>query len=268
MVKVAHNARSDSRPDPIPRTNVLGVGVSAVNIPRAVAEIERHIRDRLPGYVCVTGAHGVMECQRDEGLRQIHNRASLVTPDGMPLVWLSRWHGAREVSRVYGPDLMLAFCERSVGKGYRHYFYGGAEGVPERLADRLCRRFPGLVVAGTYSPPFRALSDAEDAALVERVNAARPDLVWVGLSTPKQERWMAAHRAKLEAPMLIGVGAAFDFHAGLKPQAPRWIQRSGFEWLFRTLSEPRRLGRRYAYIVPMFSLLVLSQEIGVRRRQL
>jgi N-acetylglucosaminyldiphosphoundecaprenol N-acetyl-beta-D-mannosaminyltransferase len=186
----------------------------------------------------------------------------------MPLVWLSRWHGAREVSRVYGPDLMLAFCERSVGKGYRHYFYGGAEGVPERLADRLCRRFPGLVVAGTYSPPFRALSDAEDAALVERVNAARPDLVWVGLSTPKQERWMAAHRAKLEAPMLIGVGAAFDFHAGLKPQAPRWIQRSGFEWLFRTLSEPRRLGRRYAYIVPMFSLLVLSQEIGVRRRQL
>lgn len=258
----------DPAPATLPRTNVLGVGVSAVNIPRAVAEIERHIRGRMPGYVCVTGAHGVMECQRDERLRRIHNDASLVTPDGMPLVWLSRWHGARDVSRVYGPDLMLAFCERSVGQGYRHYFFGGAEGVPERLADSLGQRFPGLVVAGTYSPPFRPLSEIENAALVDRINGARPDVVWVGLSTPKQERWMAEHRPKLDAPMLIGVGAAFDFHAGLKTQAPRWIQRSGFEWLFRMLSEPRRLARRYAYVVPMFSLLVLSQEMRVRRWQL
>lgn len=253
---------------PIRRTNVLGVGVSNLNIPLAVAEIDRLIERHQPGYVCVTGAHGVMECQSDEALREIHNRAALVTPDGMPLVWLSRWEGAKFVSRVYGPDLMLAVCESSVGRRHRHFFFGGAEGIPELLARRLEARFPGLVVAGCYSPPFKPPTEAEDRAIVERINAARPDVVWVGLSTPKQERWMAAHRSRLDAPVLIGVGAAFDFHAGVKSQAPRWIQRSGFEWLFRLLSEPRRLGQRYAYIVPMFVLLVLLQKLGLRRREL
>jgi len=253
---------------PIARTNVLGVGVSAVNIPRAVAEIERHIRGQRRGYVCVTGAHGVMECQGDEALRRIHNAAAMVTPDGMPLVWLSRLHGAQGVTRVYGPDLMLAVCAASRAQGFRHFFFGGAEGIPERLSDRLRARFPGLEVVGTVSPPFRPLTEEEDRVLVERINAARPDIVWVGLSTPKQERWMASHRDRLDAPMLIGVGAAFDFHAGVKKQAPVWIQHSGFEWLFRMLTEPRRLARRYAYIVPMFSLLVLSQQLGMRRWQL
>lgn len=255
-------------PSPIARTNVLGVGVSAINIPLAIAEIDRLIRARQTGYVCVSGAHGVMECQGDEALREIHNRAALVTPDGMPLVWLSRWHGAKFVSRVYGPDLMLAFCGHSVAQGYRHFFFGGAEGIPELLASRLEGRFPGLAVAGCYSPPFKPPTEAEDRAIVERINAARPDVVWVGLSTPKQERWMAAHRSRLEAPVLIGVGAAFDFHAGVKPQAPRWVQRGGLEWLFRLLSEPRRLGPRYAYIVPMFVLLVLLQKLGLRRQAL
>lgn len=253
---------------PVRRTNVLGVGVSAVDISLAVAEIDRLIRARDASYVCVSGAHGVMECQGDEALRAIHNRAALVTPDGMPLVWLSRWHGAKHVSRVYGPDLMLALCGHSVAQGYRHFFFGGADGIPEQLAQRLTARFPGLIVAGTYSPPFRPPTEAEDRAIVERINATRPDVVWVGLSTPKQERWMAAHRDRLDAPVLIGVGAAFDFHAGVKSQAPRWIQRSGLEWLFRLLSEPRRLGRRYAYIVPMFLLLVILQETGLRRKQL
>ena len=252
----------------IARTNVLGVGVSAVNMTLAIAQIDRLIGASKPSYVCISGAHGVMECQHDERLRQIHNRASLVTPDGMPLVWLSRWHGAKQVSRVYGPDLMLAFCEHSVKKGYRHFFFGGAEGVPERLAERLGARFPGLIVAGGYSPPFRELTEEEDRALVERIDAARPDIVWVGLSTPKQERWMAAHRDRLRATVLIGVGAAFDFHAGMKPQAPRWMQRSGLEWLFRLSSEPGRLWRRYAYVVPMFLWLVLLQELGLRRRPL
>jgi len=252
----------------IARTNVLGVGVSAVNMPLAIAQIDRLIGASEASYVCISGAHGVMECQRDERLRQIHNRAALVTPDGMPLVWLSRWHGAKHVSRVYGPDLMLAFCEHSLEKGYRHFFFGGAEGVPERLAKRLETRFPGLIVAGAYFPPFRDLTEEEDRAIVERINAARPDIVWVGLSTPKQERWMATHRERFQATVLIGVGAAFDFHAGVKPQAPRWMQRSGLEWLFRVSSEPRRLGRRYAYVVPMFIWLVLLQEIGLRRRPL
>lgn len=253
---------------PIVRTNVLGVGVSAVNIPMAVAEMERWIVADARQYVCVSGAHGVMESQRDETLRAIHNRAGMVTPDGMPLVWMSRLHGAKHVSRVYGPDLMLAFLEQSAGKGYRHFFYGGAEGVPERLAQTLRARFPDLIVAGTYSPPFRALDPDEQRGIAERINAVRPDVVWVGLSTPKQEYWMAANRAHLDAPVLMGVGAAFDFHAGLKPQAPLWMQRNGLEWLFRLATEPKRLWRRYAYIVPMFSLLVLLQELGLRRRPL
>jgi len=252
----------------IDRTNVLGVGVSAINIPMAVATIERWIADSARQYVCVSGAHGVMECQGDEELRTIHNRAGLVTPDGMPLVWLSRLHGARHVSRVYGPDLMLALCERSPSKGYRHFFYGGAEGVPERLARSLHERFPGLIVAGTYSPPFRALTQEEERAIAAQIDAAKPDIVWVGLSTPKQERWMAVNRERLVAPVLIGVGAAFDFHAGLKSQAPRWMQHSGLEWLFRLVTEPRRLWRRYAYIVPIFLLFVMLQELGLRRRPL
>jgi N-acetylglucosaminyldiphosphoundecaprenol N-acetyl-beta-D-mannosaminyltransferase len=198
-------------------------------------------------YVCVTGVHGVMESQRDPELRRIHNAAGLVTPDGMPLVWLARRAGFRHVGRVYGPDLLLACCHASVARGYRHFFYGGNPGVAQRLSDRLVRRFPGLRVVGTYSPPYRPAGAAERDEVVQQINASGADIVWVGLSTPKQERWMDAHRTRLVAPVLIGVGAAFDFHAGIKRQAPRWMQQSGLEWLFRLGQEPRRLWRRYSY---------------------
>jgi N-acetylglucosaminyldiphosphoundecaprenol N-acetyl-beta-D-mannosaminyltransferase len=211
-------------------------------------------------YVCVTGVHGVMESQRDASLRQIHNAAGLVTPDGMPLVWLSRWRGFRNTTRVYGPDLMLAVCERSLAAGYRHFFYGGDEGVSERLVRRLEKRFPGLIVAGTYSPPFRPMTPEEGEDVVRRINDAKPDIVWVGLSTPKQERWMAEFVNRLTASVLIGVGAAFDFNAGVKRQAPLWMQRSGLEWLFRLASEPRRLGRRYLVNNPSFVWLTLLQS--------
>jgi N-acetylglucosaminyldiphosphoundecaprenol N-acetyl-beta-D-mannosaminyltransferase len=249
----------------VPRANILGVGVSALNMAMALEIIEGWIERREPHYVCVTGVHGVMESQRDGELRRIHNRAGLVTPDGMPLVWLSRLQGFHHVERVYGPDLMLALCERSAAKGYRHFFYGGAEGVPEQLASVLQKRFPGLQVAGTFSPPFRSLTADEDDRIVQMINAAAPDIVWVGLSTPKQERWMAGHRERLTAPVLIGVGAAFDFLTGRKPQAPHWMQRAGLEWLFRLLTEPRRLWRRYLYHNPRFVLLVLLQLLGLRR---
>jgi N-acetylglucosaminyldiphosphoundecaprenol N-acetyl-beta-D-mannosaminyltransferase len=209
--------------------------------------------------VCVTGVHGVMESQRDESLRRIHNAAGLVTPDGMPLVWISRWRGFRNTTRVYGPDLMLAVCERSMATGYRHFFYGGHDGVPEKLARRLERRFPGLTVAGTYSPPFRKLTPDERKAVVQRINDTKPDIVWVGLSTPTQERWMAEHVNELTASVLLGVGAAFDFHAGLKRQAPQWMRQNGLEWLFRLLNEPRRLGRRYLVNNPQFIWLMLLQ---------
>jgi len=245
----------------IPRANILGVGVSAINMPIAVVTIEDWISRREPNYVCVTGVHGVMESRRDPELREIHNRAGLVTPDGMPLVWLARLMGYHGVERVYGPDLMLAVCERSVACGWRHFLYGGAPGVPELLGRKLGARFPGLEIAGMYSPPFRALSAAEDREATERINDSGADIVWVGLSTPKQEGWMAAHREALKAPVLIGCGAAFDFHAGIKAQAPRWVQRSGLEWLFRLLCEPRRLGPRYLVNNPLFIGLVIRQLI-------
>jgi N-acetylglucosaminyldiphosphoundecaprenol N-acetyl-beta-D-mannosaminyltransferase len=247
------------------RVNILGVRVSALNMAQALSIIDEWIARRQRHYVCVSGVHGLMESQRDEGLRRIHNDAGLVTPDGMPLVWLSRLHGRGHVERVYGPDLMLALCEHSLSKGYKHFFYGGGEGVPERLAHSLRRRFPGLRVAGGYSPPFRPLSGAEEEQIVEAIDEADPDVVWVGLSTPKQERWMAEHLGRLAAPVLIGVGAAFDFHSGLKKQAPRWMQRSGLEWLFRLATEPRRLGRRYLVNNPLFVLLVLQQAFGLKR---
>jgi N-acetylglucosaminyldiphosphoundecaprenol N-acetyl-beta-D-mannosaminyltransferase len=245
------------------RINVLGVGISAVTMRTALAQIERWIASGERRYVCVTGVHGVMESQADPTLRDIHNAAGMVTPDGMPLVWLSRFWGHPEVERVYGPDLMLACCAASVRPRYRHFFYGGGPGVPEKLAARLTARFPGLVVAGTWSPPFHELTESEAAEVVQRIAAARPDILWVGLSTPKQERWMARFVGRMPVPVMIGVGAAFDMHAGLKRQAPRWIQRSGFEWLFRMATEPRRLWRRYLVNNPRFVWQVLLQWSGV-----
>ncbi|MGH7558403.1 MAG: WecB/TagA/CpsF family glycosyltransferase [Gemmatimonadota bacterium] len=248
-----------------PRVPILGVHVSAIDIPTALATIEEWIAVGHRDYVCVSGVHGVMESSRDPALLDIHNAAGLVTPDGMPLVWICHWRGHPEVQRVYGPDLMLRLCERSEGQGYRHFLYGGAEGVADLLAERLKERFPGLEIVGTFCPPFRPLTPDEDAEVVERIRTSRPHVVWVGLSTPKQERWMHAHVDLLEGPVLIGVGAAFDFHAGLKRQAPGWMQRTGLEWLFRLLSEPRRLGRRYLVNNPLFIWSVLREQFASPR---
>jgi N-acetylglucosaminyldiphosphoundecaprenol N-acetyl-beta-D-mannosaminyltransferase len=242
-----------------PAIDVLGVRVNVLDLDRTLDIFDRWITEGHREYVCVTGVHGVMESRRDERLRQIHNEAGLVTPDGMPLVWWARSQGWRYARRVYGPDLLLACCERSITAGYRHFFYGGGDGVADLLARRLSRRFPGLCIAGTYTPPFRPLTPEEDDEVVARINEAAPDIVWVGLSTPKQEHWMAEHAGRLDVPVLIGVGAAFDFHAGLKPQAPRWMQQSGLEWLFRLGTEPRRLWKRYLMNNPGFVWLALQE---------
>jgi N-acetylglucosaminyldiphosphoundecaprenol N-acetyl-beta-D-mannosaminyltransferase len=249
----------------VPTVNVLGVRISAVNMELALATLDCWIAERTPHYVCLRDVHGVILSQDDAELRAIHNRAGLVTPDGMPLVWLSKLHGHRHVERVYGPDLMLALCAHSPARGYRHFLYGSSDAVLEKLRANLTARFPGLAIVGSYSPPFRPLTQAEDDAVVEMLNAAAPDIVWVGLSTPKQERWMAAHLDRLQAPALIGVGAAFDFHAGTKPQAPRWMQRSGLEWLFRLATEPARLWKRYLVYSPRFVYLTALQLSGLRR---
>ena len=242
-----------------PRVDVLGVHVSTVDLPAAVAEISRWREMGERHYVCVTGVHGVMESQRDEDLREIHNRSGLTTPDGMPMVWSGRYAGVKATDRVYGPDLMLELCEKAAQEGWLSYFYGGREGVADVLARRLTDRFPGLEVAGTYCPPFRPLTADEDDEIVDRINASGADLVWVGLSTPKQERWMASHMHRLNAFALLGVGAAFDFHAGTVRQAPRWVQRSGLEWAFRLSQDPGRLWRRYLHNNPRFVMNIVRR---------
>lgn len=242
------------------RVDVLGVQVSAVDPDLALELISSWVDTRTRSYVCVTGVHGVMESQGDPALTQVHNGSGLTVPDGMPLVWCCHRAGLTDTRRVYGPDLMLAVLERAAERGWSSYFYGGAEGVPELLGERLSERFPGLLVAGTFSPPFRPLTEAEDADVVQRIQDSGADLVWVGLSTPKQERWMVAHRDRLDAPVLLGVGAAFDFHTGRVRQAPAWMQQRGLEWLFRLLVEPRRLWRRYLSNNPRFVMAIMRQR--------
>lgn len=250
--------------DCISRIDVLGVDISAINMTMAVDEITRWIETRESHYVCVTGVHGVMEAQRDPELLAIHNASGLTTPDGMPMVWAGRWAGASWMGRVYGPELMLLVLERAAERGWKSFLYGGNDGVPELVAARLTERFPTLKIVGTYSPPFRPLTSAEEDEVVARINASGADLVWVGLSTPKQERWMAAHARRLDAPMLAGVGAAFDFHAGLVPQAPAWMQKRGLEWFYRLTKEPRRLWKRYLRNNPAFLVRILARPPRLR----
>ncbi|OAH09616.1 WecB/TagA/CpsF family glycosyltransferase [Streptomyces jeddahensis] len=251
-----------------PRVDVLGVGISAVDPDTALDEIAHWVETRRRTYVCVTGVHGVMECRRDPVLRRIHNSSGLTVPDGMPMVWAGRRAGATWMRRVYGPDLMLAVLERAAEEGWSSFLYGGAEGVPELLGERLVGRIPGLKIVGAYSPPYRPLTAEESAAAVATINDSGADLVWVGLSTPKQELWMGEHRDRLDAPVLLGVGAAFDFHAGLKPQAPAWMQQRGLEWAYRLAKEPRRLWRRYLRNNPAYLARVALRPPRLQERAL
>ncbi len=245
---------------PVARYNVLGVSVSALTLQQARDLVVGVRGQQRKGYICLGTAHGLTEARRDPELRRIYNAAWLTTPDGMPLVWL----GPRGVERVYGPDLMLAVCDAGLATGLRHYLCGGVPGVAEELGRRLRARFPGIEIVGTFTPPFRELDATETTALQADVARTRPDVIWVGLSSPKQEKFMARHWRALDAGVLIGVGAAFDFHSGRVRQAPRWIQRSGFEWLFRLGTEPRRLGPRYLKTNPLFALRVLAQKTRLR----
>jgi len=237
--------------------------VDALNMPVALERLSRAIEEGQRGYVCVTGVHGVMEAQSDPEFRSILNRSLMTTPDGMPMVWVGRSQGHQSMSRVYGPDLMLELCRRSAERGYTHFLYGGADGVAEELRAKLERRFPGLRVVGTYTPPFRPLNAGEERDLMERVAELKPDVLWVGLSTPKQERFMNQYFTRLDTRVMIGVGAAFDMHSGRTKQAPRWMQRSGLEWFYRLTQEPRRLFKRYAVNNPRFVFRMLLQSAGV-----
>lgn len=252
----------------IDRINVLGVGLSALNLKSALAEVAAALRDRRQGYICVTGVHGVMEAQSDEAFRRILNGAFLCTPDGMPMVWLGKYNGHSDMSRVYGPDLMRDICAWSETNPCRHFFFGGAPGVAALLAEKLKARYPKMEIAGTYTPPFRPLNPEEEQQLQEMVRAAKPDIMWIGLSTPKQERFMAAYLPKLEVTLMVGVGAAFDFLSGRVKQAPRWMQRSGLEWFYRLCSEPRRLAGRYFKNNPLFVMKTALQLSGLKKYRL
>ena len=241
----------------LPRFDVLGVGISAVSLASASSEIERWLDERERHYVCVTNVHTVMECQHDKELRRIHNASGLTTPDGMPIVWCLKRAGALNVTRVYGPDLMLALSKPLAASHRSVFLYGTTPRTLELLSARLTSQFPGLRIAGSYAPPFRPLTAGEDAGVVRLINHSGADLVWVGLGAVKQEYWMATHRDSLDASALIGVGAAFDFHAGVVKQAPLWMQRHGLEWMYRLCREPRRLWRRYLRTNPAFVLGIL-----------
>jgi N-acetylglucosaminyldiphosphoundecaprenol N-acetyl-beta-D-mannosaminyltransferase len=244
---------------------VLGIRVDAVQIPDAIQVLEQWIADRAGSrYVAVTGMHGVSESLVDQQFRSILGAAGMVVSDGMPLVWLGRFHGHRNMRRrVYGPELMETFC-RQTGARYRHFFYGGAEGVPEHLAEVMQRRF-SIQVAGCYSPPFRSLTPDEDRQILATIEAAKPDVLWIGLSTPKQERWMYEHCPRLTVPAVLGVGAAFDLNTGRLNQAPSWMRENGLEWLYRLYAEPRRLWRRYLVNGPIFLWNVGLELLNVKK---
>ena len=246
------------------RCEILGVRVSAIDMDQAVKLSDTHIQAGERGYICVTGVHGVMEAQSDPEFRSILNCSFITTPDGMPTVWVGRFQGHSKMSRVYGPDYMLRMCELSIARGYSHFFYGGNDGVAQRLAETLTARYPGLKIAGTYTPPFRALNADEENKLINMVDASKPHFFWVGLSTPKQERFMAKYIDRLNVQIMIGVGAAFDIHTGGIADAPVWVKNSGLQWLHRLIQEPRRLGKRYLVNNPKFVWKIFLQLSGIR----
>ncbi|HEV2730008.1 MAG TPA: WecB/TagA/CpsF family glycosyltransferase [Terriglobales bacterium] len=253
--------------EPPPSFPILGVAVHAVQIPGVVSQIQHWIRSDLKGrYIAVTSMHGIAESRTDSDYRCALDAADLVVPDGMPLVWFGRWHGHLLKRRVYGPELMETFC-RETGSTYRHFFYGGGPGTAERLADSLRQRY-GIVVAGTYTPPFRPLTDEEHKDLSSLIDEVSPNVLWVGLSTPKQEKWIHQNRHKFPVNVMIGVGAAFDFNSGKTLQAPVWMREHGLEWLFRLSTEPRRLWRRYLVSIPKAAGLVFLELVGLLPRSL
>ena len=248
------------------RFSVLGVTFNAVQIPDVILQMRQWIARRAGcGYIAVAGMHGIMEARHKIEFRQAVSNADLVVADGMPVVWLGRLRGNDLPRRVYGPELMLQFCKETALAGYRHYLLGGAPGVPEQLARTLDNACPGIGIVGTHSPPFRPTTPEEDAAIIENINRAAPDVLWVGLGTPKQEMWMQRHRDKLRVPVMVGVGAAFDFLSSRKRQAPVWMQDRGLEWLFRLSQEPRRLWKRYLVGGSEFVFLVALELLGLRR---
>jgi N-acetylglucosaminyldiphosphoundecaprenol N-acetyl-beta-D-mannosaminyltransferase len=241
------------RPEDVPTREVIGIPLAMTTYDGAMDVMDGLIARRERGYVCAVAVHAVTVAQRDEEMREALLRSTLTVPDGMPLVWAVNLLGENLPHRVYGPELMRRYTARCAQKGHRVWLYGGRDqGSLAQLALNLRRDYPGLRIVGGYSPPFRDLEAHEEDEVIERINADRPDVLWVGTGVPRQEKWMARMREQLEVPVMCAVGAAFDFHAGRISQAPPWMQDRGLEWTYRIAQEPRRLLPRYLYYNPAF----------------
>lgn len=249
----------------MPRVDILGVHIDAQSFAEATTTLRRWASEDGKRYVCTCPVYTLMMCREQPNVHDAVDSADMVTADGMPIVWLQRRLNVRNAERVYGPDLLLALCEATANMDISHYFWGGLPGVPDALIAKLTERFPDLKVVGATAPPMTEVDAQPDVSAVERLNASGAHIIWVGLGSPKQDLWMALHRPALNAPLLIGVGAAFDLLAGTKRQAPLWMQRSGLEWAFRLAQEPGRLGRRYLVYNPKFVWLVFRHQLLFRR---
>jgi N-acetylglucosaminyldiphosphoundecaprenol N-acetyl-beta-D-mannosaminyltransferase len=244
--------------------NVLGIAVDPLNMESALAHVGSALSQRRKGYVCMIGVHGIMEAQRDPKLAQIYARSALAVPDGMPTVWLGRSQGFRHMQRVTGPDLMLEIFRRPEFAHYTHFFYGGKEGVADELRESFSKQFPRAHIVGTYTPPFRDLTAEEEQSLATQIQSLKPHILWVGISTPKQERFMMRLLPLVESTLMFGVGAAFDFHTGRIKDAPNWVKRAGLQWLHRLLQDPRRLFWRYLRNNSAFCWHIAMQITGIR----
>jgi N-acetylglucosaminyldiphosphoundecaprenol N-acetyl-beta-D-mannosaminyltransferase len=249
-----------------PRVDVVGVPLDVIDYEQTLEWMDAMVAERRRGYVCVCNVHTVMASREDPDLRAALMSSALNVPDGQPLVWALSALGHPLPDRVYGPELMARACARAAATtGHRVYLYGGRDqDALMTLGQSLRRRFPGLNIVGAYAPPFRPLTLEEQAAVVADINDSEADVVWVGIGVPKQEKWMASLRPSLEAPLLLGVGAAFDFLAGLVPQAPPMLQKAGLEWAYRLVQEPRRLWRRYLRYNPRF-VVAFARQLAAHR---
>ncbi len=250
------------------RANVLGVGIHSLNLQSAVGLMESAVVCRRQGYVCVTDVRVVIEAQDDPTYRKVLNNSFLTVPDGRPTVWVGWSQGYDHMDQVGGPDLMLQFCQLSSQKGYTQFLYGGAPGVAEQLRDVLTRRYPGLKVVGTYTPPFRPLSGSEESEVCKLLARLKPDVTWIGLGAPKQELFMAQYLKKFDTTLMVGVGAAFDMHTGRISDAPQWVKRLGFAWVHRLIQEPRRLWKRYLKSIPRFIWAIALQLFKLKKYDL
>lgn len=246
------------------KANVLGIGVDAVNMQQALARVAAELEARRKGYVCLTGVHGVMEAQRNPEMARALVNSSLTVPDGMPTVWVGHYQGYMQMERVTGPDLMLEILQRKEFHEYTHFFYGGKEGIAGELRDQLVARFPHVKIIGTYTPPFGPLSEEQERELIEQVDRLKPDMIWVGISTPKQELFMERYLPLLNTTLMFGVGAAFDFHTGRIADCAEWVKRCGLQWFHRLLQDPRHLWKRYLRNNPVFLYSIALQLLGLR----